>query len=515
MSNVNGIGSGNSNQSNNNQPFWSERDSDSATAQNRATTADFSNHSADKTKQTANQSLDTHPLSNQPTSTEQIANEPTTTESLAAQNDTLNLGPLAGPAAMAARREFTNAPLNPLNAFDAYKTLSADDFAGPDDMRLNQLSRSVQNNNLELQMRLSNAVSDDAIVGGRAKTPFSTFGKLRESFDASVSNAPTIGDIKDLSGLRVDVTPSSPDFFDVYQAQTQVTDALGPDLQLKQDYISQPNSWGYTGRVHSNLPDANGLTHEVQVGARDISTFIDGKLKTTTGQQIPLHDVTGYKGQIYGVSIPGSLQDEYSQQLSQITETNRTGQSIADVPAVQTDVNRYLNAVEQSLPDSLNSPPAPTLSARARIGNVAGKGFGVLDIAGSGFQAANGIQTLRSGGDTVVGVADVSAGTTGVVSGVALLGGRVALGTATGGVVATIDGAKDIYIGVRDGNVEKTTVGVIKSGAGAAMLAGVATANPILIAGGAIAYGGAAIYESRDAIASAAGSAWNWTKSLF
>ena len=82
-------------------------------------------------------------------------------------------------------------------------------------------------------------------------------------------------------------------------------------------------------------------------------------------------------------------------------------------------------------------------------------------------------------------------------------------GTTTGGVVAVIDGAKDVYLGVRDGNVEKTAVGTVKAGAGAAMIAGVATANPILIAGGAIAYGGAVVYESRDAIASAAKGAWN------
>ncbi|MET0010247.1 MAG: hypothetical protein ABW109_20500 [Candidatus Thiodiazotropha sp. 6PLUC4] len=46
-----------------------------------------------------------------------------------------------------------------------------------------------------------------------------------------------------------------------------------------------------------------------------------------------------------------------------------------------------------------------------------------------------------------------------------------------------------------------------------AMIAGIATANPILIAGGAVAYCGAAVYESRDAIASAAKGAWNWTTS--
>lgn len=37
-----------------------------------------------------------------------------------------------------------------------------------------------------------------------------------------------------------------------------------------------------------------------------------------------------------------------------------------------------------------------------------------------------------------------------------------------------------IHPGVRDGDVDKTAVGIMKSGAGVAMLAGVATASPIL-----------------------------------
>lgn len=82
--------------------------------------------------------------------------------------------------------------------------------------------------------------------------------------------------------------------------------------------------------------------------------------------------------------------------------------------------------------------------------------------------------------------------------------GRVALGTAASGVAATIDGGKDLVVSIRDGNTEKTVLGTIKTGAGAAMMTGVATANPPLIAGGAIDYGGAVVYESREAIGEAA-----------
>ena len=353
-------------------------------------------------------------------------------------------------------------------------------------------------------------MSADVAVSGRAKTPFSTFGKLREDSPVGSTSPSTIGDIKDLSGVRVDVIPTNPDFADLYRANDDVSNVLGPDLALKQDYIAQPNSWGYTGRIHSLLSEPGGLTHEVQVGTPDITRFIDGKLTTPRGDEIALHDVTGYKGEIYGTSIPSELQDQYSQQLSQITETNRAGQSIADVPAVQSDVNRYVNAVKATLPDTLATPPQAELSTRARVGNAAGRALGPLEIVGGGFQAVNGVQDWRSGGDRVEAGVDVVSGTSSVVSGVAITTGRIALGTTTGGIVATLDGAKDMYTGIRDADIEQTAVGAVKTGAGTAMLAGVATANPILIAGGAIAYGGAVVYESRDAIALAAKGTWNW-----
>ena len=46
-------------------------------------------------------------------------------------------------------------------------------------------------------------------------------------------------------------------------------------------------------------------------------------------------------------------------------------------------------------------------------------------------------------------------------------------------------------------------------------MAGVATANPVLIAGGAIAYGGAVVYENRDAIYNAGKKAAEWIGSWF
>jgi len=452
----------------------------------------------------------------EPSTSEKLASEPTTTEVLEDQCTQLtNLSPLAGPVGMAARREFTSIPLTQAGAFDAYKHLTADDFAGPSDIRLRQLSNSAEVLNNDIKFALADGMPVTDNVSGRAKTPESTFGKLREPFDPINGGAPTIAQVTDLSGFRVSVSPTRPDFEDVYRAQAQLNDILGPELKLKQDYISQPNSWGYTGRVHSILTDKNGMKHEVQVGTRDLTDFIDSPLETVGGDRTSLHDVTGYKGKVYGIQLPDRLEANYSTQLSSITETNRSGKRIADVSAVQNDVNQYLDEVQDALPERLNAPPTPEVSTRAEIGNISARGLGVLDIAGSALQVNQGVQTLRSNGDTIKGVVDIGAGSTGVVSGVALATGRIAAGTATGGVVAVLDGTKDLYIGVSDNSAEKIATGMVKAGAGAAMLAGVASANPLLIAGGAVAYGGAAIYDSREAISSAAGNVWSWTKSLF
>ncbi len=461
-------------------------------------------------------------LSNAPTTAEVLSRAPTTGERLAGQqpaytNPTLasgqngseasDLNPLAGPAGMAARREFTGIPLRTDNAYQAYKGMSGDSFAGPDDIRLNQLNKAVESKNMLLVDKLGDAPNIDGDISGRAKTPFSTFGKLREAPGTE------IGHIKDLSGVRVNLDPTQPGFQQYYQTQEAVKDTLGDGLQLKKDYIKQPNPWGYTGRIHSTVSEAGGLTHEIQVGSRDLSKFIDHKLTTAGGDTIPLHDATGYKGQIYGAKVPDNLQAEYTQLMRRITQANGAGQQVADVPELQRDIGQFYRNVEQSLPTRLNKPPVPELSPMSRTGNIAAKGFGVLAVAGGTLQTVNGVNTLVSGGDTVEGIADVGAGGTAIASSVALMGGRVALGTATGGAVAVIDGAKDLYTGIRDGDVEKTAVGTVKAGAGTAMIAGVATANPILIAAGAIAYGGAVVYESRDAIASAAKGAWNWATS--
>lgn len=426
------------------------------------------------------------------------------------QTNGVNAAALAGPAAMAARREL-NGALRTQDAFKKYGNLTADSFAGPDDIRLRQLNRAATQQNVGLTRQLNQAAKanglDDAMIYGRAKTPFSMFGKLREAPGTTVSS------MKDMSGARIDVKPTKPGFGQFYEAQDVAKKAVGDGLKLKQDYIKNPNRWGYTGRIHNTVDGAKGLTHELQVGSRDLSKFIDKKLVTAGGDAISLHDATGYKGEIYGAKLPKEMNQRYTDLMGKITEANKSGKSVSQVPKLQAELDDFYGAVQKQLPKNLKKPPVE-LSKTAKAGNLLGKGMGALGVVGGGFQVANGVDNLKNG-KKVEGSADVVAGSGSIISGAALMTGRVALGTTTGGAVAVVDGAKDIYTGIRDGNVEKAATGGVKTAAGGAMIAGVATANPVLIAGGAIAYGGAVIYENRKAIANGAKKAWGWAKSWF
>jgi len=83
------------------------------------------------------------------------------------------------------------------------------------------------------------------------------------------------------------------------------------------------------------------------------------------------------------------------------------------------------------LPDRRNATSAPELSTRAKVGNLTARGLGILYFTGSALQIYQDFQTLRSGGDKMKSTADIGAGYKGVVLGVAIANGRIALSTAT------------------------------------------------------------------------------------
>lgn len=147
---------------------------------------------------------------------------------------------------------------------------------------------------------------------------------------------------------------------------------------------------------------------------------------------------------------------------------------------------------------------------------VADGALGPLGVASGAYGIYNGVNQLREG-KVVEGGLDVAGGAAGVVSGgaattSAVMGaaapaivGTLAAGGA--GVAAAADGIKDIYQGVRDGNTEQAVTGGVKTVAGGLMVGGAATANPIAVGAGAVLYAGAVVYENREAIGNAVGTA--------
>lgn len=408
------------------------------------------------------------------------------------------------------RGEMHGAPLKASAAIDAYKGMTAADFAGTDDLRLKQISRVAGHENGAMVQEMKTALARNGItdvdVYGRAKTPQSMFGKLVET------DGMTVGQIKDLSGLRIDTHQAGVD--EIQRVRGAVTETFGDALTHKKDYVAHPNppeKGGYAGRVHDLVDGTAVPEHELQVGHKDSSRFIDGKVRNASGEARSLHDLTGFKGELHGVKVPPELQGEYMALMKDISRNNAAGGTLADSPDLAARVAKFRTEVQAQLPAKFAAPPDPKLAGAARLRNAAARGLGVVGVAGGGLQYYNGLEELRAG-KTPEGMADVGGGVTNMAAGGAMIAGRVALGTTLGGAAATGDGLKDIYLGVRDGDVEKGVVGTVKTAAGGAMIAGVATANPVLIAGGAVTYGGAIVYENREAIAD--GAVWVGDKAV-
>jgi len=458
---------------------------------------------------TATRRTDTLTLQGAPTQTIQPATDPQNGQRLT------GITPLVPSAGMAIRREFNHIPLQPKNALQSYSHLTAHDFAGKDDIRLQQIYRTVNRENIQTQRELQ-AVMDQtgltAKVGGRAKTPSSFYGKLHEPPKPG-QPLPTVKDIKDASGLRIDVTPTKPGGVEFDQARKAVSDHYGSRFHTKNDYIRNPNppeKGGYAGRIHDGISGENVANHELQIGSPDMGKgLIERKVTNAAGQSREIHDLTGYKGEVYGAKVSPELQQEYQALMGEVSKNSMAGKTLAQNPELKARVDAFAENVQMGLPTKFKELPSPNLTAATKLRNLAGKGMGVLGVAGGALQVYGGANEIRDG-KTVEGSADIAGGTANVVAGGAMLAGRVALGTTAGGVAAVIDGGVGIYKGIRDHNVEEAAVGGVKTAAGAAMIAGVVTANPVLIVGGAVTYGAALVYENREAIKNAAVSTGKW-----
>lgn len=141
--------------------------------------------------------------------------------------------------------------------------------------------------------------------------------------------------------------------------------------------------------------------------------------------------------------------------------------------------------------------------------------LGPLGVASGAYGVYNGVNQIADG-KVLEGTLDTVGGAAGVVSGGAATAGAIlgstapvvlgALASGASGVAAAADGIKDVYQGVRDGNTEQAVTGGVKTVAGGLLIGGAATGNPIAVGAGAVLYGGALIYENREAIGNAIGT---------
>jgi len=412
----------------------------------------------------------------------------------------VDAGRLSGVGAHGVRGEFGSV-FRGGNPLDKYGSLRYGSFAGPDDLRLQQFLRFAGGQRTRMQSLLGRVTGqlglspDTFSIYGRTKSPVSLMGKLFETDGMPLNR------VFDTSGMRWEMGRFSQNFDEAERLVKLLQGELGDSIMEIKNYNVKPNAWGYTGRIHLRVKDAAGLVHEIQLGPRDLSGFIDGNLRTAGGDKIQLHDVTGFKAKVYlGYDLPEALNTRYQGLIGEIAEANRGGQIIDDLPALQSKIATFNADVEKALPNRINKAPAlPNTQSGFRA--FAARGLGVLGLIGGGLTTYGGVQEMRSG-EYFTGGLRTSSGLLETGGGIAVIGGRFALGTGLGGAGAVIDGGRDMYLGVRDGDVERGAIGGAKTIGGGLMLAGVASANPVLVVVGGLVYLGAVIYDNWDSIES-------------
>jgi uncharacterized Zn-binding protein involved in type VI secretion len=230
-------------------------------------------------------------------------------------------------------------------AFEDMQGMTKDDFDGVNDPKLKTITDAATITNAEVAARVRKALADAGIEGvtvqNRAKSIKSLLGKLQET------DGQTVGGIKDLSGVRINIQDVNQDGF---AQHSQIADAIKNEFDIPasdvKDYNAKPNSWGYTGRVHLFTEDATGVHSEIQVGSQELSDFIETKVQMPDGSTREIHDLTGYKGQLYGAQVPEGLQSQYSSLIGRIGQNNGTGQNIGDNAQLSSDVSQFQNDVQ-------------------------------------------------------------------------------------------------------------------------------------------------------------------------
>lgn len=228
-----------------------------------------------------------------------------------------------------------------------YKDHTAKDFTSAQDPKLLAIREIADHDNRQVAEALRAAFEARGIknveIQQRTKSAASILGKLTEKENVKLS------DIKDLSGIRINIKDVNQPGFKQHDEIVAVIKEVVQASKVK-DYNKVPNEWGYTGRVHVFTESARGVSSEIQVGSRELSQFIETKFTMPNGgPPMEVHDLTGYKGQLYGKSLPEPLQRQYTELISEIGRANGAGNNAADVPALKSSIDAFKNDVQDFL----------------------------------------------------------------------------------------------------------------------------------------------------------------------
>jgi uncharacterized Zn-binding protein involved in type VI secretion len=231
--------------------------------------------------------------------------------------------------------------------FKDTESLVAKDFTGVDDPKLIAIQKAAVEANTRTAERVRLAlkkagISDaDVDIQFRAKSLKSIHGKLLEK------DGQTVGGIKDLSGIRINIKDVNEGGFAQHgKIVKAIRDEFGIADGNVKDYNAKPNDWGYTGRVHMFDKDPSGVYSEIQVGSSELSNFIETKVEMPNGTKIEVHDLTGYKGELYGKAVPEPLQNEYTRLIGEIGKNNGAGKNIGDNPELAGQVGAFQTNVQ-------------------------------------------------------------------------------------------------------------------------------------------------------------------------
>ena len=139
--------------------------------------------------------------------------------------------------------------------------------------------------------------------------------------------------------------------------------------------------------------------------------------------------------------------------------------------------------------------PIGQMGKGARVVNVLGKTLVVAGVVTGPFQIYEGVQEIRDG-KLVEGSGNLAGGSANTSASVAMLSGRMLLGTSLLATGAGIDGGVDLYKGIKTTNTSRIVIGGVKCAAAGTMAAGLATGQPVIVIVGGAVYVGVVVGDT-------------------